>query len=255
VAVPVSPLLYWTGVVGMAGGIAVIGAFLRTSRREDVSHGVVHLFVCVIGLFAYYSLVVDRTAIHVGDRIFYLSHYLYWILTQPLLFVAVALVALPPLSNPGDRRLRASLFGGLVGAAVAWTSAGLFQAWARTGDERWAWLGLGGVGLASVLWQLWFPVFHQGHIKGGEHVRDYRLLAGLLTGLALAYQVVWLFGEPGLRLWGATTDIRIFLVLDLLSDVGLGVLSLTLIERLSKHVGPEPGETSVAAAARLAQEG
>ncbi len=238
----------------MVTGIVVIGAFLRTSRREDVSHGVVHLLVCVVGLFAYYSLVVDRTAIHAGDRVFYLSHYLYWIVTQPLLFVAVALVALPPLSNRGDRRLRASLLGGLVGAAVAWTSAGLFQAWARTGGERWAWFALAGLGLAAVLWQLWFPVLHQGEIKGGEHLRDYRLLAGLLTALALGYQIVWLFGEPGLRVWSATTDIWIFLILDLLSDVGLGALSLALIERLSKHVPAEPGETSVAAAARVAEE-
>lgn len=252
--VPVSPALYWGGVVGMAVGIAVIGGFLRSSRREDVSHGVLHLAVCVIGLFAYYSLVVDRTAIHVDDRVFYLSHYIYWILTEPLLFVAVALVALPPLSNPGDRRLRASLFGGLAGAAVAWTSAALFQAWALTSGERWAWFGLAGAGVAALVWQLWFPVRHQGDIKGGEHVRDFRLVAGLLTALALAYQVVWLFGEPGLRLWSATTDIRVFLVLDLLSDVGLGALSLALIERLSKHVSPEPGETSVAAAARLAQD-
>jgi bacteriorhodopsin len=254
VAVPVSPSLYWAGVVGMAVGIAVIGAFLRTSRREDISHGVLHLVVCVIGLFAYYSLVVDRTAIHVGDRIFYLSHYLYWILTQPLLFVAVALVALPPLANPGDRRLRASLFGGLAGAAVAWTSAGLFQAWSRSSAERWVWFGLAGAALACLVWQMWFPVLHQGQIKGGEHLRDYRLLAGLLTALAVAYQVVWLFGEPGLRLFSATTDTRIFLVLDLLSDVGLGVLSLTLIERLSKQVSAKPGETSVAASARLAEE-
>ena len=71
--------------------------------------------------------------------------------------------------------------------------------------------------------------------------------------MALPYQVVSFFGEPGLRLFSATTDVRIFLVLDLLSDVGLGVLSVTLIERLSKHVSPEPGETSVAAAARLAE--
>jgi bacteriorhodopsin len=49
------------------------------------------------------------------------------------------------------------------------------------------------------------------------------------------YQTVWLLGEPGLRLWSATTDIRAFVLIDLLSDVGLGVLSLTLIERLSKH--------------------
>ena len=73
---------YWAGAAGMITGIVVIGAFVRTSRREDISHGVLHLFVCVVGLFAYYSLVVDRTAIHAGDRIFYLSHYLYWILRR-----------------------------------------------------------------------------------------------------------------------------------------------------------------------------
>lgn len=251
--VPVSPALYWGGVVGMAVGIAAIGGFLRSSRREDVSHGVLHLAVCGIGVFAYYSLVVDRTAIHVGDRVFYLSHYVYWILTQPLLFVGVALVALPPLTNPGDRRLRASLFGGLAGAATAWTSGALFQAWARTSGERWAWFALSGAGLAALLWQLSFPVRHQGEIKGGEHVGDFNLLASLLTALALVYQVVWLLGDPGLRYWSATTDIRAYLVLDLLSDVGLAVLSLALIERLSKHVRAEPGETSVAAAARLAQ--
>ena len=251
--VPVSPALYWGGVVGMALGIAVIGGFLRSSRREDVSHGVLHLAVCAIGVFAYYSLVVDRTAVHAGDRVFYLSHYVYWILTQPLLFVGVALVALPPLSNPGDRRLRASLFGGLAGAATAWTSGALFQAWARTSGERWAWFALSAAGVAALLWQLWFPVRHQGDIKGGEHVRDFKLLATLLTALALAYQLVWLVGEAGLRYWSATTDVRAFLILDLLSDVGLGVLSLALIERLSKHVPAEPGETSVAAAARLAQ--
>jgi bacteriorhodopsin len=236
----------------MALGFVVICGFLRSSRREDISHGVVHLLVCVTGLFAYYSLVVDRTAVHSGDRTFYLSHYLYWILTQPALFVAVALVALPPLSNPGDRRLRASLYGGLVGAALAWTSAGLFEAWATGGGERWTWFGLAGAALASALWQLWLPIEHQGRIKGGEHIHDYRILAALLTALTLAYQVVWLVGEPGLRIWSARTDVPIFLVLDLLSDVALAVLSLTLIERLSKRVHPEPGETSVAASARVA---
>jgi hypothetical protein len=185
VAVGVSPASYWGG--GRRHGRRHRGdrrllAQLAPGGRQPRSGA---LFVCVIGLFAYYSLVVDRTAIHAGDRVFYLSHYLYWILTQPMLFVAVALAALPPLSNPGDRRLRASLFGGLVGAAVAWTSAGLFQAWAQSEGERWAWFGLAVAGLAAVVWQLWFPVLHQGQIKGGEHLRDYGLMAGLLTALSV----------------------------------------------------------------------
>ncbi len=53
--------------------------------------------------------------------------------------------------------------------------------------------------MAAALWQLCFTILHLGESKGGEHLRDYRLLAGLLTALALGYQVVWLFGERGLR--------------------------------------------------------
>lgn len=48
---------------------------MRSSRREDVGHGVLHLIVCVVGVFAYVSFLADRSAFHVAaDRSFYLSH-------------------------------------------------------------------------------------------------------------------------------------------------------------------------------------
>ncbi len=116
--IPVNPVVHWAGVLGMLVGIGVIAGVLRRSRREDISHGVLHLFACVIGLFAYISFLADRTAVHVDDRSFYVSHYAYWLLSQPLLFLAVALVALPPLDHIGEHRLRASLHGGLIGTTV-----------------------------------------------------------------------------------------------------------------------------------------
>ncbi len=251
--ISVHPATHWIGVAGMVTGIAVIASVLRRSRREDVSHGVLHLLACVIGLFAYVSFVVDRTAVHVDGRSFYVSHYVYWLLSQPLLFVAAALFALPPLAEVREHRLRASLHGGLIGANVAWNSAGLFQAWARTAAERWTWFALAAVSVFAALWQLWGPVRHQGELKGGEHLRDYRLVAAVLSALSLGYLVVWFLGEAGLRLWSTAVDLPLFMVLDVASDAALGILSVFLIERLSKHVHPEPGETSIAASARLHQ--
>lgn len=249
--ISVHPATHWVGMVGMVTGIAVIASVLRRSRREDVSHGVLHLLACVIGLFAYISFIVDRTAVHIDDRSFYVSHYVYWLLSQPLLFVAAALFALPPLEDVREHRLRASLHGGLIGANVAWNGAGLFQAWARTAPERWGWFTLAAVSVLVALWQLWGPVLHQGELKGGEHLRDYRLVAALLSALSLGYLVVWFLGEAGLKLWNAAVDLPIFMVLDVASDAGLGILSVFLIERLSKHVEAKPGETSIAASARL----
>ncbi len=251
--IPVPPLVNVIGVVGLLVGVGVIGFVLHKSRREDISHGVLHLFACLVGVFAYVSFLVERTVVHVDDRSFFVSHYVYWLTTQPLLLVAVALVALPPLSDVSQHRLRSSLHGSLIGTTILWVSAGLFQAWARSDTERWAWFALATASLVALLWQLWVPVLHQGRVKGGEHLRDYRLLAGLLSALMIAYLVLWGLGEPGLRLWSSTVDIPIFLVLDLASDTGLGIMSVLLIERLSKHVEPEPGETSIAASARTAQ--
>ena len=251
--IPVHPATHWVGVLGMLTGIVVIAGVLRRSRREDISHGVLHLLACVIGLFAYISFLADRTAVHVDDRSFYVSHYVYWLLSQPLLFVAAALVALPPLDDVRQHRLRASLHGGLIGANIAWISAGLFQAWARSTAERWAWFAIAGVSVAALLWLLWVPVLDQGKRKGGEHLEDYRVVAAVLSVLSLAYLAVWFLGEPGLRLWSTAVDLSIFVVLDVSSDAGLGIMSVVLIERLAKHVDAEPGETSIAASARAQQ--
>lgn len=250
--VPVHPLVHWLGAAGMAIGAAVIGGVTLKSRREDVSHGVLHLFVCLIGLFAYVSFIFDRTAVHVDGRSFYVSHFVSWILTFPMIGVAIAMVGLPPLQNVVERRLRASIMGGLAGTLILWPGAALFQAFARTDGERWAWFGLSLAAGVATIWQLWRPVLHQVEIKGGKSVRDYRLLAALFTAAAIAYEVVWLVGEPGLVLISPQLELTLLLVLDLASDAGLGILSVVLVERLVHEFEPEPGQTAVAASAEPA---
>lgn len=247
--VPVSPVVHWIGAGGMALAAAVIGGVSLKSRREDVSHGVLHLFVCLLALFAYVSFIFDRAAAHVDGRSFYVGHYVYWVVAFPLIAVALAVVALPPLQNVVERRLRASIMGGLVGASALWTAAALFQAFARDDSERWTWFALSTAAAAALLWQLWGPVLHQGEIKGGKNLHDYRLLAGAFTILVVAYQVVWLVGEVGLKLISSSVDLPILLVLDLASDAGLGIASVLVLERLAHDVEPQPGDTTVAAAA------
>lgn len=165
--------------------------------------------------------------------------------------VAIAMVGLPPLQNVVERRLRASMIGGLAGTAIMSTSGALFQAFAHQcraldvvrGERR---------RRRSAVVAALGPVLHQVEIKGGRNVRDYTLLAGLFTVTVLAYQAVWFIGKPGLRLISSPVELPILLVLDLARDVGLGILSVLLVERLVHEVKPEPGETAVAASARYA---
>ncbi len=248
--VPVSPVVHWVGAGGMAIGAAVIGGLTLKSRREDITHGVLHLFVCLIALFAYVSFIFDRAAAHVDGRSFYLPHYVYWSVAFPLIVVALVVVALPPLQNMTERRARASIIGGLAGTSILWISAALFQALARTNAERWTWFGLSLVALVALLWQLWGPVLHQSQIKGGKNLHDYTILTGFFTATAVGYQALWLIGEAGLKVISSPVELPILLVLDLASDVALGILSVILVERLVHELEPEPGETAVAASAR-----
>ncbi len=78
------------------------------------------------------------------------------------------------------------------------------------------------------------------------------MLAGFFTATVLAYQAVWFIGDAGLRLISSPVELPILLVLDLASDVALGILSVLLVDRLVHEVKPEPGETAVAASARHA---
>jgi bacteriorhodopsin len=248
--VSVNPIVHWLGAGGMALGAAVIGGVTLKSRREDVSHGVLHLFVTLIALVAYVSFIFDRAAVHVDGHSFYIPHYLYWTIAFPLLVVALAVVALPPLENVIERRLRASLMGGLAGTAILWTGAALLQALARSEAERWTWFALSTAAAVGLVWQLWGPVLHQGEIKGGENLHDYKLLAGAFTAAVVAYQAVWLVGEAGLKLISSPVELPILLALDLGTDAGLGIASVVLLERLAHRFEPEPGETAVAASAR-----
>lgn len=248
--VPVNPIVHWLGVGGMAAGAAVIGAITLKSRREDVSHGIVHLFVCLVALFAYVSFLFDRGAAHVDGRSFYVAHFLYWIFTVPLIVIALAVVGLPPLENMLERRLRASILGGLAGAGILWTSAALFQALARRDTERWTWFVLSVGAGAALVWQLWGPLLRQGEIKGGKNLDDYKVLAALFTVAVVAYQAVWFIGEGGLKVISSSVELPILLALDLATDAGLGILSVILVERLVHEAKPDPGETAVAASAQ-----
>ncbi len=188
--VPVNPIVHWLGAGGMAIGAVVIGGVTLKSRWEDVSHGILHLFVCLVALLAYTSFIFDRAAAHIDGRSFYVPHYVYWVVTFPLIAVALAVVALPPLENMVERRLRASIMGGLAGTSVLWASAALFQAFARTDAERWSWFALSMAAGIALVWQLWVPVLHQGEIKGGKNLSDYKVLTGSFTAAVFAYQAL-----------------------------------------------------------------
>ena len=76
-----------------------------------------------------------------------------------------------------------------------------------------------------MLWLLWWPVSHQGEIKGGEHLHDFTRIARAMTALWPLYLVVWLIGVPGLHVWGETADLVALTAVDVVTNVGVGIFN------------------------------
>jgi bacteriorhodopsin len=243
------------GLAVMAAGLIAILVMLRRGRREDSAHGTLHAFACAVGVVAYLAIVMHRGSVAaLGGGSVYVPHYVFWAVSESLTVLAVAIVGLPPLDNQSDHRLRMSLLGGLVGTGLLWVTCGLGQALAHSDSERWTWFALAVVAQGAMLWLLWWPVTHQGEIKGGEHLHDFSLMARAMTALWPLYLLIWLLGVPGLHVWNETGDLIALTVVDLLTNVGVGVFNVRSINAMARDVDSEPGETSIAASARLTSE-
>lgn len=244
---------FWIGFVAMGAGALAIGEITRRSRSEDASQGVAHIFACVLGVIAYFALLTHQTELHVGGRDVHVAHYAYWLLSQPLILVSVAITGLPPISDVTQSRQRATVVGSWVGTNLIWNATALFQGLASDSGERWGWFSLTTVALAALLWQLWRPVIDQRPVHdSGRHVSDYRLLVIALTALWPAYLLTWLFGEAGLHLWTIRVDTPILVGLDVANDVAFGIFAVLLTAHSARLLSPESGESTVAASERLA---
>jgi bacteriorhodopsin len=245
--------LFWAGFATMGAGACVIGGLTHRSRSEDASQGVAHVFACVLGALAYFALVTHQTELHTGDRTVHVAHYGYWLLSQPLILVSVAVAGLPPLSDVTQSRQRATIVASWIGTNLIWNVASLFQGLASDSGARRGWFLVSAAALLALLWQLWRPVIDQRPIdESGHHVSDYRLLVIALSLLWPAYLLVWMLGEAGLRLWTIRADTPILFGLDVANDVAFGIFAVLLTAHSAEVLSPEAGESTVAASERLA---
>lgn len=212
--------LLWTGATGMAlGGAAILRLGQRRTASEE-TQTIIHGVVPLIAACAYFAMAAGQGSVALLDgREFLFLRYADWMVTTPLLLLALALSAL----HGGPKRH--GLVGGLLLADAMMVAAGFAFGASTASALKWTWYAISCGAFAAVFYVLWRPLLRASTTVRGDVRSEYRRNATVLSALWLAYPLVIIPAPDGLGLVSETLATGMLLVLDLLSKVGFGLLA------------------------------
>lgn len=230
-------LFIWSYVILMAAGAFT---FWMLSTRPARVPGVEYMIALLIPVWsgaAYLAMAMGQGSVEVAGQTVYYARYIDWVVTTPLLLLALALTAM--YRGPKSK----TLIAGLMITDVIMILSGLF-ADLSTGVMQWVWYVFGWVAFLIILYMIWGPLYRIARSRGEEHGNGFRNLAGFLTVLWFIYPVAWYIGPSGVGLVSSTTDWILFTTVPFFSKVVFSVYDLILLRRLAAkgplEIKPDP---------------
>ncbi len=233
-------ILLWTYVAAMAVGAVVFIAMSRNPQGVPGYEYAIAAFIPIWSGLAYMAMALDQGKIGVAGQITYYARYLDWVVTTPLLLLALSLTAMH--SIPKDK----GLIFGLMGADVVMIVCGLI-ADLSTGATRYIWYLCGVGAFVAILSLIWGPLKAKADEQGAETAAVFRRVAGLLSVLWIAYPTIWILGPSGLGVIGQPLDTALFVLVPIISKVIWSYVDLTSLRALKRGESPArpSGEQSV----------
>lgn len=219
-------LLHWLYVAGMAIGALHFISLSNNPRGVPKHEYLVAIFIPVWSGLAYTAMALDQGKIEVAAQITHYARYLDWVVTTPLLLLALAWTAMYTI--PKDKTLIASLMGTDVIMIVSGLIADLSVGW-----HRYLWYSIGVVAFLIIMKGIWGSLRAKTRSQGPQLSSLYDKLAAYFTVLWIGYPVVWLIGPSGLGLVNQTIDTVLFCVLPFFSKVGFSFLDLHGLRKLN----------------------
>ncbi|WP_169720904.1 bacteriorhodopsin [Alteribacter aurantiacus] len=224
--------LLWIYVAFMGGG-AVYFAYLAFHRKGvPRAEYLVAFIIPTWSGVAYASIALGQGLVEWGDRVIYFARYLDWVVTTPLLLLALAMTAMYTISK--DR----VIIGGLIVADVFMVLTGLIAEFSPS-PIKYVWYILGVVAFLIILWIIWWPLRAKAKSQNHYVYRVFLIVAGYLSILWVGYPTVWLLGPSGLGVISQITDQALFVSLPIFSKVGFSILDLSCLRWLHVKHGQE----------------
>ena len=223
--------LHLVYVACMAGGALLFITWMRDPRGVPTWEYLVATFIPVWSGLAYLAIALDLGTTGVAGQTTYWARYADWVVTTPLLLVALWMTA----TTRTEKRPHVPTLITIVGADVVMILCGLVGDLSE-GPARYVYFGIGVAALALIFWTVWVPLRRvAGH--DAEVADAYGKVAGYLTLFWIGYPLTWILGPSGVGVFGQVTDSVLFVVLPVFSKVGFSILDLTLLRRMEGEKG------------------
>lgn len=218
-------LLHWLYVGVMAAG-AITFVIMRANPRGVP--GYEYLIAIIIPTWsglAYMSMALGQGMTEVGGQITFYARYLDWVVTTPLLLLALSLTAM--FYVPKNFTIIATI----MITDVIMILTGLIADFSL-GINRFIWYSIGMAALVIILYIIWSPLYRIAKSQGRRLRQVYVRVAAYLSALWVGYPLTWLIGPSGLGMVGQNVDTFLFIVLPIFSKVGFSILDLTSLRSL-----------------------
>ncbi len=222
-------LWLWIGVIGMLLG-SVLLYFSLVGNKEPSDQGdlMAHFYVPLIAFTLYLLMALGAGSLttHTG-RVFYFGRYIDWTFTTALLLWSLVSQG---LRKAGERQ--PSLIWGLIGADVYMIATGFVAGLTDNPTVKWSFYICSCFGFLAI-YALLFGTIRR-LVASGTSDNQYSKKAGVLAFIWLAYPIVFLIGQEGLRLWSPVWDAVFFTLLDLSAKVAYGLWAVSMTRGVAK---------------------
>ena len=233
-----STWLWLTTAVMTLGGLAILVVGKRRTRSEEL-HTVLHGIVPIIAACSYFAMAVGQGSIvlpilgaPVGEhttRLFYFARYIDWTFTTPLLLVTLAMTATHAGPKP------AGAISGIVLADLMMVLTAMFFGASEVLWIKWTWFAISCIAFLFVYYVIWVSLL-QANAGEREDVRSgYRRDAMILSVLWLIYPVLLLLSPDGLYSISSTAGIASIAILDVVSKVAYGLMTVVSDARVTER--------------------
>ncbi|MFC6961395.1 bacteriorhodopsin [Halocatena marina] len=215
------------GTIGMVFGTTYfVGTGWGEQNPKARRYYIITVAVSAIAAVAYLAMTLGYGVMTVADggqtQTIYWIHYVDWLLTTPLILLALALLA------EGTRRMIVILVGFdasmiLFGLVTVITTRGMAGLDSET--FRFVLWGASVVAYLGVLGLLVRPLSREAAKQSTEVAMLFSMLRNIVIVLWALYPTIWLLGHV-INVIAPTVTLFAYLVVDLLAKIGVGALLL-----------------------------
>ena len=214
-------------LVLMGAGALLFTLWSRNPKGVPAHEYAVAIFIPIWSGLAYFATLTGQGVADFGGREVYFARYLDWVVTTPLLVLALFWTA---TFRAGTKRY--TLAGMLIGAQIVMILSGLIADLSDSSALRTLWFLIGCAALVAVFWIFWGPLRAVAARQGDDLARVYRIAATYLTIQWCLYPVIVYAGPSHAGLIDRPVETWLLVIVPFFSKVGFSAVDLGLLRRL-----------------------